>query len=236
MLRVWWRAKDQDFAPQRSVAVPVVSNDPEMREYVYPIGWEPEWKDEVADFAVTPADTQTYGGELALTGFAFEEPAELLSLEFDEAPDTLYHRQGLENGKRENGAWVMELSGAEVPVAQIPDEFVEFAAEPGQELRLRIRNQSNVHRGQVRWHSLDNGFQSAKKAIFEETPEHIEFDLEPDSEEWQEIRVRLSDSELWTGQIAAIAIVPAAREGAAGTVAIDSVRILSTVRETELAR
>ncbi|MCX6887747.1 MAG: hypothetical protein NTX27_22235 [Verrucomicrobia bacterium] len=66
LLRLFWANPGQDFSNNRSVLLPLVQNDPNLRLYDFPIGVEAHWTGQVSRFRLELVGNDTSTGSLEL--------------------------------------------------------------------------------------------------------------------------------------------------------------------------
>ncbi|MBK1877426.1 hypothetical protein [Pelagicoccus mobilis] len=66
MARVYWRSKDEAFKSAKSIFVPLVSNDSEFRNVVFPIGKEDAWTGQLEQLRIEIVSGQTDSGIIEL--------------------------------------------------------------------------------------------------------------------------------------------------------------------------
>lgn len=66
LMRLWWADPEGSFAPGRSVYIPIVANDTELREYAFHLGCEPLWAElpEIGQLRLEPVTGATDRGEI----------------------------------------------------------------------------------------------------------------------------------------------------------------------------
>jgi hypothetical protein len=226
MVRLFWRDSSAEFSPKNSVHIPVVPNDTEMRDYSYPVGWEEGWSGDIDQLKLQLLpDALTHGkGEIA--SLAIEREISHLHLDFENSPDSLAPIAGIRGeGKREEGAWHITVTGEEVPILQVPKPYFAFEADKNQELVVRLKNTTNATTARFKWHNLYNSSVSISDALKETTEQSIVFKIMANNSEFQEYRISLDDVPAWKGYIVMLALNPIDEVGIAGDIWIDSLSI-----------
>ncbi len=80
LLRICWAGRDQSFDPARSVLVPLVQNDTELREYQFPVGFEENWRGSITRLRVEIASTAVTRGEIKVGAIRLLQLSDTLSL------------------------------------------------------------------------------------------------------------------------------------------------------------
>jgi hypothetical protein len=66
LMRLYWAGPGRDLGPSRSVYIPVVANDTQLRQYIFHLGCDPSWTDasEITQLRLEPVIGATERGEI----------------------------------------------------------------------------------------------------------------------------------------------------------------------------
>ena len=213
--RVYWATTTQSFDASRSVLIPIVPNDTEIRDYYYPIGEEAGWTGSIKQFRVQPVTGVVNRGDIAIDSIALTEKTILAEWNFDYVTDIFDPVYNVNSTSISSG--IMNVV-SNTQQSKIRAKFwsANFVAEPGQKIEIRMKNSTSALQSAIQWDYYNS---SAQKT----------FSITANDAGYKTYTIDPTTNSNWTGNINAFEVFPQYTTSGGGNVSYDYIKIYKPV-------
>ncbi len=179
LAKIYWKTDKSDYSEANAMLLPIVPNDDQYREYTYPIGIEPTWKDKIMELKFMPVFGHTDAGKIHIYAFdirrgttlatKFDEPLLTADTDFSVFGNLEITNFQLENGsastEKDTIVVTNEVSGR-VPTEFIISEKGDFSDAGWQSYQINFSYSLSANLGQKKvYFKVKDSFSESKAVV-----------------------------------------------------------------------
>ncbi|MDC7234912.1 MAG: hypothetical protein PQJ58_16890, partial [Spirochaetales bacterium] len=216
LLRVFWAEGTDPFSAEKSVYIPVVGNDEELRDYAFPVSLTDTWTGNIDRIKVELAQGSLDTGTLRLTRFEITDKTVLLDRDCSSISNALFPGTGMKDLSVVDGKLVIDQPYA---VAETRNYHANFEAEKGQKVIISLINETNTTDFDLIWTTYD--FDEAGKRVGGRGT--VMVSMEAGSPDIQTFEIPVAENGDWKTTISSISLAFFHEEG---RILLDEIKVI----------